>query len=304
MKTLFKLVAALPMAVSLGATSITAAESDIASIAPVQNIFPNAFGSVMLRHYNEKTEGGKGVRAQARYYLGSTFFDDMLKSQFIFGVVGQPNTTKLKKRNVEFENFLTVFENDYLKLYPYLLVTAKDDATDTELAVVAEPEYNVSTGVGEFGVFGLLKVGGYSSSKADKAQVQDAEDDTAAALFLTQDDDGAYTTDAKSNRMFTYTRTGVSFKPRALPALKVAYRTEHTSEYAPRHTLNEQKNRVVVEKNGAFPRYDESYKREHVFTARYKVSDTLEAKNEFFLRERFENKAQYENVFSLTAEIF
>lgn len=282
---------------------VFASEPSAVIQAPIQTIFPNAFGVALLRHYNEYTEGSSKLSMQARYYLGSTFFDSSLKSQVAFGVRKHTNTSKFEKRHVEWENFYTLFSNDYLTLTPWAQIGFREESTNAILAFAVDPKYVASTSYGALTLYGQLENGIFSNSKDDKAEVFVKKEDSLA-LTASEADSQKTEISAKTNRYYSFARAAISYEPNMMRGLKLAYRSEHTIIHKPIHRWNEDKKRVEVAKKGKFTEYKEDYLREHIFELKYEISKDVYARNEFILKPRYQDESQYKNIFGIVANVF
>ena len=85
--------------------------------------FPNAFSNALLLNFQTKktNKSFKGL-SQARLYLGSTFFNDFITSQVVFGVSLSADSYILTDRGTRFETFFDLYSNDFYTLEPYVEV--------------------------------------------------------------------------------------------------------------------------------------------------------------------------------------
>lgn len=153
--------------------------------------FPNAYSNVLFRNYQTKNVG-KNLKGlwQVRYTLGSTFFDELLTAQVVFGANLTSKSSVIKDRGTRIEAFMTPYENDYYKVEPFAEIrfpeTGKSNIS-THLGLYQEAGYKFKTNAGDISLGAEYYFKGIFGSEATSGVVENGaslSDKKISALSL------------------------------------------------------------------------------------------------------------------------
>jgi len=104
-------------------SSLQAQDLESTKQASSEGLFSKAYSSVLFRNLQEKapTDSFKNTW-EARYTLGSTFFNDFMKAQITFRLVNSSNTATVIDKGTVIETVYNVYSGDYGYFLPVLQV--------------------------------------------------------------------------------------------------------------------------------------------------------------------------------------
>jgi hypothetical protein len=237
-KVLFAVIASSSVAgVAFGEEAVQAEKK-----APIQQLLPNAYGSVEVRHSTlRKMEGDKLVddspSLSVRPSIGSTFFDGKLDSYFTLRYSKKPDSVRINKSFTDNETFLTLVKNDIgaIKGYAYTVMAGEDSFADTSLGLYADAAKSLDI------VGGSLKLSAYSNPTAGyKSGKQAAADKAPAAdrtsLSLKEDDTKVEQQDPSIGHTFG---GGVRYAPAAVKGLSFGPSVDFGQAWTPKYEMVE-----------------------------------------------------------------
>lgn len=103
--------------------SLQAEYLDSTKSSSSKGIFSNTFSDVMIRN-TQARKAGKNFKGtwEARYTLGSTFFNDFMTAQVVFGAIQTGGTATITDRGTHIETSFDVYSNDYVYFQPLVEV--------------------------------------------------------------------------------------------------------------------------------------------------------------------------------------
>ncbi len=137
-------------------TSILQAEElESTKKASSEGLFSKAYSSVLFRNLQEKapTDSFKNTW-EARYTLGSTFFNDFMKAQITFRLVNSSNTATVIDKGTVIETFYDVYSGDYVYFLPFLNVELPKIGGKSNITVGLGSNQGLTLTTGDFS-FGL-----------------------------------------------------------------------------------------------------------------------------------------------------
>lgn len=237
-KVLFAVIASSSVAgVAFGEEAVQAEKK-----APVQQLLPNSYGSVEVRHSTlRKMEGDKLVddspSLSVRPTLGSSFFDGKLDTAFTLRYSKKPDSIRINKSLTDNETTLTLIGNDIgsIKGYAYTELDGEDSFTNTSLGLYADAAKSLDI------VGGSLKLSAYSNPTAGyKSGKQAAADKVTAAdrtsLALTEADTKVEQQDPSIAHSFG---GGVRYAPAAVKGLSVGPSVDFGQVWNPKYEMVE-----------------------------------------------------------------
>ena len=297
-----------------------ASSSINATKTPIKNFFPNAYGKFSLRTYqtidtkkNNETIG----KLQARYTLGSSFFNNKLDTSFVFAANKFSDEMVVKDRGTRMENTFDLYSNDNISFKPGLEIWSPSAGFGTK--IVASSKLKVQTRVmnflGSFTPYFSGKANVYLGSRANDIRIQrDGQDmlySDASGLALTNiaEDKNKFATvkqqSPSQNRSATF---GMSFKPAISTKLSVEVYTSHAQRLTPIYEYNPA-TKNVEEKTSKFfgvTTADRAvkYSRWSAFDLSYTLDDTTSISNSFGFSGRENGALVYESVLAINMTTF
>ncbi len=302
-------------------------------VAPIQNLFPNAYGEVDIRHYfaHKEVEAKTGnvltePYFQPRFNLGSKFFNNKLDSKFIFAVenyYGEKNSSLIADRGTRMENEFTVFKNENFEFKPfvYLYFPKSTDenskTTRTEVGVDTTVAYPFHTEAGTLTPYVNYVGRTYLASKPDPKDdvfLRDSENNMVAkgevdstSLGLTEDaSSDKYKVNPKGRSFLNEIYAGFSYKPSFVPGLSTKLVNVYSAKYVPIMELDRSNNTVRNRTSGSLSQnvYAPTYENAVRLTAKYEFNSTYAVSNEFTLMQRESDTRRYTNMVSFYAKVF
>ncbi|MBI2602849.1 MAG: hypothetical protein HYW48_07330 [Deltaproteobacteria bacterium] len=304
----------------LAATQVAATKE----VAPLQTVFPNAYGKFNLRHYQVRELAKSGDLKsspffQGRLTLGSKFFQKALDSRFVFGAnnkYGEGEKPNLvTDRGTRWENEYTVFSNDNFEVIPYFYayLPYAGKGFNSDLGTYLGANYKVNTPVGTLKLEATYEgetALASRTSEDDQVALRDRNGNPGkreknAGFTLTSPEE-ADKVDPAARKFAQELTSALSYAPSVVSGLSVGARTYWTTSFAPIMQLDEQNNVVTKTTGGSFDRvaYTRNFKLKHEFFAEYKITDTLKLENSFYVKEAVKDTHAWENVLSLTSNLF
>lgn len=226
-----------------------ASEPQVASEqkAPLQYIFPNSYGNFSLRHYLDlKYDKEKNLSRipvmEARYSLGSTFFNKLLNSSITFAIEKQTNSTVVSQKRVNvyaeytFVKLKSYFLGPYVDLW--LPQKGKEYVTQGDMGLFTSFKPKANTRYGTFGFETALDFAAAMTSREQKTQVEEP-----VSFNLRKKDDhqnrepsrsGDSTYVQKASTLYSSVWTGFSYRPKWLKSLKIAAHGYIDRTYVPK----------------------------------------------------------------------
>ena len=294
-----------------------AADFEASKNAPLQNIFPNSYGNLVLKHILNKSGESTKPEVQARYILGSTFFDGKLDSWVTLGAIRQAGTPVVSQRPVQVESYYTLYKNDYVTVSPFLdaFLPSGEKGTRGEMGMYVPVSYEQSLSAGKVKLLSeMVFAGSFGTRKEDfKTEVTRAgkpltdDDVKRSSLSLTKDNDSnSYMESSQASNLRGTVTFGAGFEPKLVSGLSMALISSHTQQYVPVMELNTKTNTVGLKKAGFMnqPEYKNTYSSEQQLSVGYKLRDGLSVANDFIVKSIKDGKMDYANAISLSASLF
>lgn len=304
--------------------------------APIQRIFPNSYGSLLLRHYLDKSkEKGATAKLQARYTLGSKFFEDKLDMSLTVGVnnyrttANNENPTVLKARATHlyagYSFYAGKFLNDAIemKATPYMDFMLPQDGYGLNGVVgVATPvSYTRLIPAGKITTsasFDLaMTLGSRPGPKTVAVENPDGtlvaenrlDSDKRNSLGLTLNEDKktleAYPT---ASSIIERREAKVSFSPnnKSLKGAQFYIGAEYEAKLTPKMELNDAGEKVEVKaaNNLTGVAYNVKTKTSTRLGVKYEIKENLYISNDYYVKPSEDGVQQYTNVVSVGMNLF
>jgi hypothetical protein len=285
----------------------------LATKTPAFDLFPNAYGEFLLRHYHQTDKGEIVPETQVRYKLGSTFFSERLKSNLVFGAIKKTDSTAIEDRGTRLESEFHLVKNENFDFGPFadLRFATAQSSTRMLMGPYVNGSYKQQTAVGDLSFNASYHVGGWLGPKTygtvqsdDGRSMGSAEFSDLSSLGLTAAANGTVTAEQAIPNMQSELIFGANLKPEAIQGLKVGIKSWTNASYAPKMVYN--KNAISSKKMGKtqYPDLSSSYERWAIAGVGYEFSKGLELTNDFWLGEARYGRRQYKNIVSFTASVF
>lgn len=326
MKLAHSVLAAAAFTVAGSALAAETAAVSAEAKAPLQTVLPNSYGSAELRHtLSERVDPTTGESNQVpsvslRPTIGSTFFDSKLDTNFTWIFTKKAESAKIEKNSVGFynETIYTAFQNDYVKLYPYLYAEQNNLGNNFGLAQVgphADFNYAAKLSAGTLTFSGSLAPSvelfspEYNSSK--KVTVKNGTgrpDDQFSLTAVAEGQEPTTETEQKDPSFVNATSADVKFAPAALAGFSVAAGATYDQSWTPTYVGKDKEGDVVVEQDA----YAVSSTVTNKLTLSYELNKTLTLVNQArytvngFYASNYENldASRFENRLILSATLF
>lgn len=318
-----KLLSQVGLASSLLSVSV-GAFADVAAtkVAPIQNIFPNAYADFEARNYQEIKDSNESVpKMQMRYTLGSQFFDEIpalkkkrLTSELIFGLNKYASKDAVEDRGTRWESELVLFNSTYVSLMSHLEAKLPHDGygTNTTFGFRAPISTEISTGAGVVTPEVAADTYAFLGSRAKDVDVdvgpldRELSDKEVKTLGVSQKDgEKGYTTSSEVTAFATEYTAKLTYVPNFVSGLTLYVKGYYSQTFNPVVQLAADQKSLEYKKTGNRTKYERVYSHEHRFNVLYDINKTLYVMNDFFLRDRNEaGRRQYENILALGAHLF
>ena len=326
---------ATPALIADDASADNSTEMSTTAKAPLQQIFPNSYSSLELRHYlDQSAEKGSVTKLQARYKLGSSFFDEKLDTTLTFSgenyltTANDENPTILKGRATElylgYKLYKSSFVNETVsvKLSPYgAFQLPRGDKGLTGTAGLTLPvSYTqpIKGGTLEFGVsYDIAMTLGSRLGKAVPVENADGtlatensldNEERRQALGLTVDQDKNLEAHQTASTLIETRSARASFSPTAsyLKDLEFSVGAELSTTFTPKMVLNEAQDKVEVKREGAFNRvvYNPKRSLDSSIKVSYELKKGLKVSNTYLTHPSKDGARQYTNVLGVAVDLF
>ncbi|MBP6218037.1 MAG: hypothetical protein KA436_05580 [Oligoflexales bacterium] len=294
------------------------------NVAPLQRIFPNSYGGFSLLHIMEKGKfdsenkpiPGRPVQVQARYELGSKFFNGSMDSAFVFGLVKRPNNDVVEDRGTRWNTYWTAFsyDNGLLKFVPYAEVSVpnKGLGTSAKFGAWVPLAYKPSTSLGVVTVGVEYDAHTYMGSRPNgKVPVEgEIPDDRRQALALKAQSstDRPLQVYQNSPTLEHEFHTVLGFEPNSVRGLELELRHIHEHKYVPAMVYDSTRDAVVSKSSDTLlmkQAYNSASEDTLRTTVSYSVNKTVKICNELNLSNKFYDGTRYfMNRIILEADLF
>ena len=274
-------------------------------VAPLQQLLPNSYGKVEVRHELDVNMAKEKVTNQipnlsVRPTLGSKFFDGDLNSSFTWIFQRNAGSTKVEKTTLYNVTTYNLISGTYGSITPYF--ETYQDNGDSFSSSYAGAEFASSKKV-ETGV-GAVTFGAYSlplwelTSGAGAPKVSPANNTGAATLTESE-------IEQRDPSIYSYTGAYTSFKPAAVAGLGLSLGTELNRNWKPKYETN----LVDGGERTSLAGYATTNKITNKVKVSYPLSDKVTLSNEIrqyvggAYEERIDGK-RWENRLKLNATLF
>lgn len=302
----------------LGSTIFGAELNDLKNQAPIQKLLPNSYANVQLRGYYSETvkkannSSNLDPKIQVRATLGSTFFDGMLDSNLVVGAnnyLGKDKKSNLVTyRGTFLSNKLTVYENDFVSVVPYLNVKlpSGEYGTNAALGLSVPVSYDLDTKAGSFDFKVGFDAKTYLASKTDSSNQMDLLDEqgnkmtkaTHKDLGFSLNKKDEYQVGADSRSYKGQVGVGVEFSPKVLPGLELELAGEFSQKYVPVMEYSSA-DKTVASKYNLKEKSEQTYKA----AVSYELTESLSLSNSLYVESK-DKENVYTNILALSADLF
>lgn len=322
-KTLLGLVAVVASTLAQAQDATVSAEKK----APLQQLLPGAYGLLEVRHAtNEQFDVETDTRNVIPYLdlrptVGSTFYNGKLDTAFTWIFRKNPDSVRIVKHDVGFynETTYTVFQNDYVKFFPYLYVQQGSIGSNSFALVDVGPHVDVKTSfktdMGELTLSGFVEplAEFYSGAGAKQSAMKKVKNSTDDTYTLAPSDTAQTEIEQKDPSLLSTTELALSFVPAKLSGLNVSLAANYLQNWTPRYEDPAGDADINPELAG----YETNDAVMNKFTLSYKLNDSLTLANSarYTVGGAYEKtydkdlgvsgvSARFENRLTLTATLF
>jgi len=301
---------------------INAETIDSSKQSAMQQWLPNSYSYLMLRNYQEtdsKNPSSIVPKWQARYTLGSTFFNSRLDTRVVFGVNKEAQTTVLKDRGTRVQMELDAYSNDYYQMTPYMEVDfprTKSEGKRVLIGVNNGFNYSWDTKVGEVEFSFVQDIVGYFGTETKRVRLSEngalvnsssIKEELQRKFNLIKDDSGeSLMIEEKSPTLLQELSFGAKWEPQFVKGLTFKLWRYYYEQMTPKVEFNRSRQTVEMPRSGILnlPNYRTSYERWNRFAVNYDVNDDVWVALDTYLGDKVKDKYQYKFLTSMGINLF